>query len=481
MSNILRKIETDEVVIYKNHTYSTSTLEKCRRLHEELVREGKITGAFDSDLWMGYSGVRYSGMNFAIDPDAYHKHCGREFGISISTMKNMLRCYAIYCNGVYIYQTISRDRLNVIKSFLEGFPGKGFRLKASGISAIEDFLAFINTPDKQIQDIFSRIATEKETSVRQRTLAPVMNYLVIENEINTLFQSDLDEAYFRKWFPIYFWVNITFILPLRATEMLVTPKDCISHTGDGKTFLTVRRTKLKKRKRTVYYDIASDYREFTYEIPDNVVAATIEKYIAVTSGQDRRFLFEYSDLMINGMLSLQAFNHLLAEFMEERIIGNPRYEFAKYAAGIPEFEKVTAGDSRPIAMANLYFQNVGEDICRQLADHVHIDTSSGYYTNISETIWASSVIHFQKKMEYEHRYAQEMHGKGKLAATGPYSQCLSGSVFQILRISMTALSRGILLTAWAAGSTGLQTESWQTSWRYRRSGPMTGQNASLSS
>ena len=426
MSNILRKIETDEVVIYKNHTYSTSTLEKCRRLHEELVREWKITGAFDSDLWMGYSGVRYSGMNFAIDPDAYHKHCGREFGISISTMKNMLRCYAIYCNGVYIYQTISRDRLNVIKSFLEGFPGKGFRLKASGISAIEDFLAFINTPDKQIQDIFSRIATEKETSVRQRTLAPVMNYLVIENEINTLFQSDLDEAYFRKWFPIYFWVNITFILPLRATEMLVTPKDCISHTGDGKTFLTVRRTKLKKRKRTVYYDIASDYREFTYEIPDNVVAATIEKYIAVTSGQDRRFLFEYSDLMINGMLSLQAFNHLLAEFMEERIIGNPRYKFAKYAAGIPEFEKVTAGDSRPIAMANLYFQNVGEDICRQLADHVHIDTSSGYYTNISETIWASSVIHFQKKMEYEHRYAQEMHGKGKLAATGPYSQCLSG-------------------------------------------------------
>ena len=225
MSNILRKIETDEVVIYKNHTYSTSTLEKCRRLHEELVREGKITGAFDSDLWMGYSGVRYSGMNFAIDPDAYHKHCGREFGISISTMKNMLRCYAIYCNGVYIYQTISRDRLNVIKSFLEGFPGKGFRLKASGIAAIEDFLAFINTPDKQSQDIFSRIATEKETSVRQRTLAPVMNYLVIENEINTLFQSDLDEAYFRKWFPIYFWVNITFILPLRATEMLVTPKD----------------------------------------------------------------------------------------------------------------------------------------------------------------------------------------------------------------------------------------------------------------
>ena len=111
--------------------------------------------------------------------------------------------------------------------------------------------------------------------------------------------------------------------------------------------------------------------------------------------------------------------------MEERIIGSPRYEFAKYAAGIREFEKVTAGDSRPIAMANLYFQNTGEDICRQLADHVHIDTSSGYYTNISETIWASSVIRFQKKMEYERRYAQEMYEKGELAAAGAHSQCLS--------------------------------------------------------
>lgn len=429
MSNLLRKIETDEVVIYKNHTYSTSTLEKCRRLHEELVGEGKLEGAFESDFWMGYSGVRHFGMDFSIDPYAYQKHCGREFGISIVTMKNMLRCYAIYCSGAYIYQTISRDKLNVIKGFLEGFPGKGFKLKAYGISAVEDFLAFINTPDKQIRDILSRIAMEKEAYTGQRTLSPVMNYLVIENEINALFRSNLDEASFRKWFPIYFWVNITFILPLRATEMLVTPKDCIRRTENGKAVLTIRRTRLKKGRRTVYYDVDKDYKEFTYEIPDNAVAATIEKYIAVTSGQDRRFLFEFSDLMVNGMLSLPAFNHLLAEFMEERIIGNPRYDFAKYAAGIAEFEKVTAGDSRPIAMANLYFQNAGEDICRQLADHVHINTSSGYYTNISETIWASSVIRFQKKMEYEHRYAQGMYGKGELTVAGAHSQCLSEKRF----------------------------------------------------
>lgn len=106
--------------------------------------------------------------------------------------------------------------------------------------------------------------------------------------------------------------------------------------------------------------------------------------------------FHYSHLII-----------LSAAFVEENIIGNSRYDFAKYATGISEFEPVTAGDSRPIAMANLYFQKSGEDICRQLADHIKINTSSGYYTNISETIWASSVVQLQKKLDYECRHSME--------------------------------------------------------------------------
>lgn len=425
MNNTLRKIETDEVVIYKSHTYSDDTLKRCRQLHSGLVETGKLEGEFDSDKWIGYSGIRHFGMDFSIDPESYRKHVGREFGISLKAMKNMLRCYAIYCSGVYIYQTISRDKLQVIRHFLEEFPGKSFRLPEYGIIAVEDFLAFIGTPDTQIQGILNRIARVREDRPGQRHLSPVINYLVVENDINSLFRSDPDEETFRKWFPIYFWVNITFILPLRATEMLVTPRECLRRTEDGKVLLTIRRTRLKKGKRTVYYDVNKDYREFSYEIPNASVAATIEKYLFLTSGQDRRFLFEYNELMINGMLSLQAFNHLLSEFMEERVIGNPRYDFTKFASGIQEFEKVTAGDSRPIAMANLYFQNTGEDICRQLADHVHIDTSSGYYTNISETIWASSVIRMQKRMEYENRYASDIYKGGQMAVISSHSQCCS--------------------------------------------------------
>lgn len=402
MNSFLKKIESEDVIIYTEQVYSTELLNQCRAIHKKLVEEGKIKGDFNSDKWMGYSGVKEIGLNFSLDSALYKKHIGKELGISETTIKNMLRCYAIYCNGIYVYQTISRDKINVIKSFLEKYNDNSFRLEEYEVATIIDFLGFINTPENQIDELVENIKLTKRRSKSQRKLSPIINYLVVENEINNIYRNNPDNQTFIKWFPIYFWVNITFILPLRATEMLLTPHYCISREG-SKTFLTIRRTTLKKRKRTVYYDINKDYKEFKYEIPDSVVVKNIEKYLELTNKQERRFLFEYSEDMINNMLSLQSFNRLIFDFMQEYIIGNPKYDFAKYATGITEFEMITAGDSRPIAMANLYFQNAGEDICRQLADHISINTSSGYYTNISETIWASSIIQLQKKLDFDWR------------------------------------------------------------------------------
>ena len=425
MDNLLRKIESEEVVVYTDQVYSIEILNKCREIHKTLVNEGKIEGQFDDDKWMGYSDVKKFGLDFSLDSGAYKKHIWKVLGITEGTMKNMLRCYAIYCNGVYVYQTIAKDKINTVKEFLKEYKDKDFRLTTTGINTVEDFLGFINTPDSQIQQLTSNIKLKKSEKSAQRLLSPIINYLVIENEVNEIFRNSPNDETFKKWFPLYFWVNITFILPLRATEMLITPKECIRRDND-KTYLRIRRTRLKKGTRTVYYDVNKDYKEFTYEVPNTEVVRNIEKYMELTKEQDRRFLFEFNELMINDMLSLQTFNHLVAAFVEEYIVGNPHYDFAKYATGITEFEPVTAGDSRPIAMANLYFQKAGEDICRQLADHININTSSGYYTNISETIWASSVVQLQKKLDYEWRYSKEQYEQGeKTAVDAGKSVCTS--------------------------------------------------------
>lgn len=56
MDNLLRKVESDEVVVYTDQVYSIDVLNKCREIHQKLVDEGKIESDFDSDKWMGYSG-----------------------------------------------------------------------------------------------------------------------------------------------------------------------------------------------------------------------------------------------------------------------------------------------------------------------------------------------------------------------------------------------------------------------------------------
>lgn len=425
MNNLLREIESEEVAVYRDRKYSVAILAECREIHRSLVENGKLEGCFAADKWMGYSGVKKCGIDFSLELELYKTHIGSEFGITAPAMKNMLRCYAICCSGVYIFNTISRDKIKVICRFLQKYGDKGFRMAAADVTTIEDFLVFIDTPDSQVMKILSNIRRARNREKSPRQLSPMINYLAIENEVNCMYGSGLDDEAFRKWFPVYFWVNVTFILPLRATEMLLTPKECIRRKN-GRVYLRIRRTNLKKGLKTVYYDVDKDYTEYSYEIPDTAAARNIEKYMALTAAQDRRFLFEYKERMVNGMFSLQSFNRLVAAFMEKHIIGNPRYDFARYASGIKEFEAVTAGDSRPIAMANLYFQKSGEDICRQLAGHENINTSSGYYSNISETIWASSIVRLQKHIDCQCRHSGEQfeQGQGLLVNAGT-SACVS--------------------------------------------------------
>lgn len=294
-----------------------------------------------------------------MDAQLYRSHASSELGITEERSRNMLRCYAISCHGVYIFNTISRDKVNIIRGFLQRYGDKDFKISRADMVTVEDFLVFIDTPDRQITRILSNIRQAKKRGTGQRQLSPIINYLAMENEVNRIYGSNPPEGVFRKWFPVYFWVNVTFILPLRATEMLLTPKECI-YRKDGKVYLRVRRTNLKKGLRTVYYDVDKDYREHSYDVPDTVVARNIEKYMELTRAQDRRFLFEYNEQMVNGLFPLASFNRLTKAFMEEYIIGNTRYDFVRHTSGITEFEPVTAGDSRPIAMANLYFQDPGQ-------------------------------------------------------------------------------------------------------------------------
>ena len=77
MDSLLRKIESNEVVVYTDQVYSAEVLNKCREIHKKLVVEGKMEKEFASDKWIGYSGVKKFGIDFSIDIKSKDEKSGK--------------------------------------------------------------------------------------------------------------------------------------------------------------------------------------------------------------------------------------------------------------------------------------------------------------------------------------------------------------------------------------------------------------------
>lgn len=114
MNSLLREIESEEVIVYRNLKYNDTLVSRCREIQGSFVEQGKLEGCFDADRWVGFSGIKKYGIDFTVDSQLYRSHIGSELGITEEKIRNMLRCYAISCHGVYIFNTdIGFVKLNV--------------------------------------------------------------------------------------------------------------------------------------------------------------------------------------------------------------------------------------------------------------------------------------------------------------------------------------------------------------------------------
>ena len=356
MDNLLRKIPVDdEIVVYKEASYGSVNRDGIIRQFERYKEKGKIRGQFEDNIWIGNSDIKTFQINFSFNEVAYFTHMKPELGLSVPEIRERMKCFTVYICGEFIYKTIA-DKINLIKRILTKYGDPNLFIYKSKKQTLIQFLAFIGLEETAIDEIMRGIITKKDPKPRMRELAEFVNYLAIDNELTNMYTSELSEEEFLRWFPIFFWCKVTFLIPLRATEMLVTPYRCIERRESG-VYISLRRTKLKKGKRSVFYDVEKDYHIYSYRIPDNWTIKMIEKYIELTKDHDRRFLFDYTALSTNGLFSLSSFNNLIEAFVKEKLVGNQKYDFARHATRIKEFSVVTAGDSRPIAMSNIYYSD----------------------------------------------------------------------------------------------------------------------------
>ena len=402
------KYADDQFAIYTTDLLSSYKPSEFHDAFSDLQKDGLIQGNFEDQTWTCSSDTASFRINFDFNIFSYTRTLKNIIKLTPGELLEFLKYYTVYICGSYVFETI-RDRIACLRDFLSKYGSMYYETSSLDKCVIIDFLTFIGLPDAVIAEIEANIPLIKSSSYSQRDLAPLINYLVIDNEITDMYDLDISEHDFIKWFPIFFWTKITLILPLRPTEILFTPFDCLKQHTDGSMWITIRRTLLKKSHSIVHYEVDKDYEKCEYPISNKKTISVIQKYLQLTAFAPRRFLFLYNKLSKRKIFSNAAFSILITAFINQFLIGNPKYSYAKYASGISEFSIVSPGDSRPIALSNMFYQGIDAEVCRQLAGHEHLVTTYGYYENISKTILASSIVNIQRDINHHFQEIEKLH------------------------------------------------------------------------
>ena len=259
-----------------------------------------------------------------------------------------------------------------------------------------------------LEDKLERIVWSSQNQ-KQRRLADFKTYLKFNEILNDFWQT-ASERQKLFYFPLYFWWNLTAILPLRPTEFLLTPHGCLEADSN---ILTVRRTKLKGGFEKITYCIAGDYERKQYLIHKDL-AAELRSYLKATANMPQPeigtlfFVEPHYDYLRNRQTTkapYYSYNHLQTclQYFYREVIDK---------CGI-KVERICPGDTRHLAMANLIISGGSPVICKELAGHSDIDISSHYYSNISNLV---------ECVMYE-RYRKSKGGSAQI--TGEYKYALT--------------------------------------------------------
>ena len=242
--------------------------------------------------------------------------------------------------------------------------------------------------DSVIEELDEKANRKNHKRNAQRALADFRTYLRFD-EIISRYWTSADDGKRIVYFPLYFWWKLTAILPLRPTELLLTPRECLN----GK-MLTIRRTRLKGGGRRVDYRIDGDYRTYEYEISDHL-ATELGAYIDATKAlkpNEIDTLFvpteSYSGGVSDGSSRYYTYERLcmcLRRFYDEVV--TPSGE---------EIGNISLGDTRHLAMINLIISGGSPTVCRELSGHADIDISSHYYANISSMVECATLEQLRK-------------------------------------------------------------------------------------
>ena len=372
----------------KAGTFSEEVLGQAEGIFRRLRERGVIRGgSFEDSVWALTNETDVFRLRFPDDEKAYLAGAGTWTGVPFEGYVQAMKAFLLLQTGSVSLQGL-RDQLHEL-SLLTMDPDpleSGFEPSPASLRFL-GFLSGGHPVRDHVSSGLEDLIVWKRRGHARRDLAGLSDYLRFDRELDAFWQgSTLDEKL--RWFLIRLWWELTCILPMRPTELLVTPWDCVRHS-DGQYFLTIRRTKLKKRKGSLGYRVVTDYSACTYEVPAALAEEILWYKVSVTaalkgcSDKDKDKDKDSSALCLSYLfggsrpLPYQDARLLLRSFLGDVL-------------GWEDVSAIHLGDTRHLSMIGLIISGGSPVICRELAGHESVDIASHYYTNTSRIVRSAS-------------------------------------------------------------------------------------------
>lgn len=330
-----------------------------------------LNGLFDDNTWLVCDEKYRYTIDFDYDDDLFLYNAGKWIGCDSECYRKCIKAYVVFNFGNLMLESL--HRLAREFSLIAGYELEHVLKICEYPNHLAELLKIL--PDEsesrdyiieQIEDNI-QFGARKQKPNNQRLLADFNSYLNFEECLNEYWSVAPDQKKLF-YFPIFFWWKLTSILPLRPTEYLLTPRNCLQMNSNGENVITIRRTKLKGGQANITYKIDGDYEKKKYIIP-HMLADEIKKYVIMTD-----------DMKLSNIGTLISRQPYCESIKFSSKIADKFFTYSDLSLTLDCFLselkrndiKVRLGDTRHIAMASLIISGGSPTICKELAGHSDI-------------------------------------------------------------------------------------------------------------
>ena len=432
---ITNYIDNLNIKSFRIERFNDSLVEEAKEIFKNHKEKNIIYGEFDDDSWKLLNEVEEKNINFNFNQIKFKSQNKKR---NLGEFNDFILACKTYI--VFMLNELSIANIQLIITTLKTFMNNTDYLSEEKLEFIfEDkklykypiIVNFLDFYKIEISDLVFDILEKKSNAFNQKLCSnkAQRNLCNMESifkfyEYIDLFWLNATKDEKEEFFPIKLWWEISMIIPIRVTELLLTPLDCIKEKNN-KYYISLRRTSLKGKKiKKINHKIELDY--YIQDVPiTKEIVNLIEEYKSIVKYYDYIKNFYFDECKYNNnvserktlfskrsyvrclknikqyrnkffhdntieMLSYDNMSILLERF-QKNILGE-KYNLkviqkeTKNKLEYDEIEHISLLDTRHYAFMNLALNNVDPLVMMSYGGHNNVSSGYHYYQHLAKFV-----------------------------------------------------------------------------------------------